>query len=139
VSEENVEIVRRVYEAWQRDGVDVVPELMDPEVEWLNPVYALEPGSRRGYEEFAAAAAAFRSVYRVDRFSVGEVYDAGDRIVVTGWMLARSAGNQVPVDAERGYVFDLRDGKIIRFAWFSDPAEALREVGVGEQGSRGAF
>jgi uncharacterized protein len=130
VSEQNVEIVRRLYEAWQRDGVSVVPNLMDPDVEWINPAYALEPGRRCGYEEFAAAAAAFRSVYTVDRVSDIEIYDAGDRIGVTGRMLVRSAGNEVPVDAARGYVFDLRDGKIIRFAWFSDPAEALNEVGV---------
>ena len=44
-------------------------------------------------------------------------------------MLARSLGSDIPVEVERGYVFDLRDGKVIRFAWFSDPAEALGELG----------
>jgi ketosteroid isomerase-like protein len=130
MSQENVEIVRQVYETWQRDGLGVVSGLMDPQVEWVNPAYALEPGTRRGFDEFAAAAAAFRSVYRVDGFSDIEVYDAGDRIGVTGRMLARSVGNDVPVEEERGYIFDLRDGKVTRFAWFSDPAEALRELGL---------
>jgi hypothetical protein len=44
----------------------------------------------------------------------------------------RSTVRAVPIEAERGYVFDFRDGKVIRFAWFSDPAEALDAVGLSE-------
>jgi hypothetical protein len=33
MSQANVEIVTKLYEAWQRAGFGVVPELMDPEIE----------------------------------------------------------------------------------------------------------
>jgi ketosteroid isomerase-like protein len=132
MSQANVEIVTKLYEAWRWDGFGVVPELMDPEIEWVNPAYAVEPGTRHGYDEFAAAAQAVLDIYRDYRVSAVNVYDAGDRVAVRARVATRSKGNDVPIDADRGYVFDLRNGKVIRFAWFNDPAEALEAVGLSE-------
>jgi ketosteroid isomerase-like protein len=132
MSQENVEIVTRLYEAWQREGFGVVRELMDPDIEWVNPSYAIEPGTRHGYAGFAAAASAFTSVYHESRVVDATFYDAGDRIAVKASMVSRSAVSEFPIDAQRGYVFDLRDGRVTRFAWFNDPAEALEAVGLLE-------
>jgi ketosteroid isomerase-like protein len=132
MSQENVELVERLYEAWRRDGFGVVPGLMDPDIEWVNPSYAVEPGIRRGYDQFAAAAAAVLSVYADYRVSSRTIYDAGDRVAVRARVSTRSLGNDVPIDAERGYVFDVRSGQVVRFAWFNDPAEALRAAGLAE-------
>ncbi len=129
MSQANVETVRRLHEAWLRDGFGAVPELMDPDIEWVNPPYAVEPGTRRGYAGFAAATEAFGSVYSSYMISDAEIHEAGDRIVVTAKMSTRSVG-EVPLEAERGYVFDLRDGKVVRFSWFTDPAEALAAAGL---------
>jgi ketosteroid isomerase-like protein len=132
MSQENVEVVTRLYEAWQRDGFGVVPELMDPDIEWVNPSYAVEPGTRHGYAGFAAAASSFTSVYHESRVKDATFYDAGDRIAVKASIASRSMGSKFPIDALRGYVFDLRGGKVTRFAWFNDPAEALEAVGLTE-------
>jgi ketosteroid isomerase-like protein len=127
-----VEVVKALYAAWQRDGFGVVPELMDPEIEWVNPAYAVEPGTRRGYEEFAAASRAVLDIYGDYRVSDINVYDADDQVAVRARVATRSKGNDVPIDADRGYVFAIRDGKVIRFAWFNDPGEALKAVGLTE-------
>jgi ketosteroid isomerase-like protein len=132
MSQKNVEIVRRLYEAWQRDGFGVVPELMDPAIEWVNPPYAVEPGTHHGYTPFAAAASSFASVYPDSRVVDATFYDAGNRIAVKASMVSKSFGSEFPIDAQRGYVFDVRDGKVTRFAWFTDPAEALKAVGLAE-------
>jgi ketosteroid isomerase-like protein len=126
VSEQNVEVVRQLYAAWRRDGFGVVPELMDPEIEYVNPSYAVEPGVRRGYEEFAAAALAVTSVYGDYEVQESELEDLGQRVLVRAHVRTRSLGNAVPIEAERGYVFEVRDGKVRSFAWFNDPADALQ-------------
>jgi hypothetical protein len=46
MSRENVEIVRRIYEAWGTQGTPLPSGLLDREVEWINPE-AVEPGTRR--------------------------------------------------------------------------------------------
>lgn len=132
MSRENVEVVERLYEIWDRDGFGVVRDLMDPSIEYINPAYAVEPGTRRGYDEFALAVQSMNSIYPGRRLSPVKFYDAGSRVAVRVRVVARGAGSDVEVDSERGYVFDLRDGKVIRYAWFNDPDEALKAVGLEE-------
>jgi len=105
---------------------------MDPAIEWVNPSYAVEPGTRHGYEGFAFATQAYVSVYGDYGVSAVRFYDVADRVAVLARVSTRSLGNDVPIDAERGYVFDIRAGKVIRFAWFNDPTEALEAVGLEE-------
>ena len=138
MSQENVELVKRLYDAWREGGFGVVPALMDPEIEYVNPPYAVEPGTRLGYEGFAIAARNIRNVYPARRFEPLEFHDAREQVAVRVRVIARGVGSSVEVDVERGYVFDVRDGKVVRFAWFNEPLEALRAVGLAEQENPGA-
>ncbi len=132
MSQENVEIVKRLYDAWRRHGFGVVPELMDPDIEYVNPAYAVEPGTRRGYEGFMIAADAIGTIYPDRRFVPLEFHDAGNRVAVRVRVIARGTGSSVEVDTERGYAFEIHDGKVVRFAWFNEPLEALKAVGLEE-------
>lgn len=132
MSQENVKIAKRLFEAWERDGYGVVRELMDPEVEWVNPSYAVEPGTRHGYDGFEAAVQALVAVYPDIQLSATQFAAVGDRVVVTVKVTTQSTGLGVPIAGEQGYVLDLRDGKVTRFAWFNDPREALEAVGLAE-------
>ena len=125
VSEENIELVERLYSAWRRDGFKVVPELMDPDIEYVNPRYAVEPGIRSGYDGFETAARAVTSVYGDYEISDPELQDLGERVLVRAHVKTRSHGNAVPIETERGYVFDIREGRVVRFAWFNDFDDAL--------------
>jgi ketosteroid isomerase-like protein len=132
MSQENVEIVQRAYCAWQRNGFGVLPELMDPQIEFVNPPYAVEPGIRHGSDEFVAAMRSLFEIFTDIDATAVEFRAVGDRVVVTATMTARSRANAVPVKAERGYLVDVRGGKIARFAWFNHPAEALKAAGLEE-------
>ena len=78
------------------------------------------------------AAQAIHAVYPTRRFEPLAFYEAQDRVAVRVRVVARGVGSSVEVDAERGYVLDVRDGKIVRFAWFNEPFEALKAVGLDE-------
>jgi ketosteroid isomerase-like protein len=54
-SQRNVEVVRRFYDAWARGDFPGPLELMDPDIEYVNPAEAVEPGIRRGVPAFAQA------------------------------------------------------------------------------------
>ena len=54
MSEENVEIVRRAIDAWNRRDIEDLLALGDPEGEYVNSPSAIEPGTRRGRDEIAA-------------------------------------------------------------------------------------
>jgi ketosteroid isomerase-like protein len=127
-----VEVVRSLYAAWERDGFGVVPELMDPSIEWVNPPYAVEPGTRQGYDGFAAAVESVHGIYPDLRLSPIEFYDAGDTVAVRVRVVARGVVSDIELDTERGYLFDLLHGRIVRYAWFNEPREALKAVGLAE-------
>ena len=132
MSQENVDVVRALYEIWEREGFGVVRELMDPGIEYVNPPYAVEPGTRRGHEGFSTAARSINRIYPDRRLLPLKFYDAGDKVAVSVRVIARGAGSNVEVDTERGYTFEVRSGKIVRYAWFNEPGEALKAVGLKE-------
>ena len=55
MSQENVEIVRRVYEAWARNELPGPVRLFDAQIEYVNPPDAVEPGTRHGLVAFTRA------------------------------------------------------------------------------------
>ena len=54
MSQENVAIVRRIYASWAPGSSPAETNLLHPDIEWVNPSYALEPGTRKGIEAFTA-------------------------------------------------------------------------------------
>ena len=50
MSEENVAIVRRIYANWAHGSSPAESNLLHPDIEWVNPSDAVEPGTRAGIE-----------------------------------------------------------------------------------------
>lgn len=126
MSQENVEIVREIYAAW-KDGRSA-REFIDPEVEYVNPAYAVEPGTIRGRRSFAR----IRDAYDDVEVSPQRFVDAGDDVVVLAQITGTSRGAGVPINRQQGYVWTIRDGRGVRFRWFNTGAEAFESVGLRE-------
>jgi hypothetical protein len=57
MSEENVEVVRELYEAMDAGRLDPVLSFLDPEIEYVNPPDAIDPGTRHGIQGMVEAVA----------------------------------------------------------------------------------
>jgi uncharacterized protein len=125
MSEQNVQVVRTIYELWSRD--EPARHLIDPEIEYVNPSYAVEAGTRRGRK----ALGAIREVYPDFRVEPERFIDVGEDVVVIGTARG-TAPSGVEAQWRQGYVWTVRDGKAIRFRWFNRPHEALEAVGLHE-------
>jgi ketosteroid isomerase-like protein len=127
VSEQNLALVRRIYDAWDRDAS--ARDFISEDVEYVNPSYAVEPGTRVGRRSFVAV----RDIYEDFKIRVERFIDAGDEdVVVLARYTASGRGSGVPLEGEHGYVWTLRDGQAVRFRWFSSHAEALAAAGLSE-------
>ena len=127
MSQQNVELVRRIYDAWDRDGS--ARDFIAKDVEYVNPGYAVEPGTRVGRKSFAVV----RDTYEDFKIRVERLIDAGgDDIVVLARYTASGTASGVTLEGEHGYVWTLRDGQAVRFRWFSSHAEALAAAGLPE-------
>ena len=129
MSQANVEIVRRFYRAWARDELPGPIELMDPEIEYVNPARAVEPGTRRGPTEFSRAVEKVFEGWETWQMEPEEFTAVGDQVAVVVRYRARGRGSGVEVAGRESALWTLRDGKVSRYAWFHEPAEALEAAG----------
>ena len=120
-----------MHESMGGSEVRFPDEFLDPDVEWVNPPYAAESGTRRGKAAFERAAASFSGAFDEFRFEDDEVIDAGDdRVLVLTTLVVHGRGSGVDHRQPQGYIWTLRDGRAIRFEWFNGHAEALEAVGL---------
>src|SRR5215207_1823738 len=136
MSQENVEIVRRGWEAWVRGDLDALLELCDPAVEWdtihmegwpEDAVYFGRDGVRRFLEEWLASWERFES-------GAEKILEAGgDRVVVICWQQGFGPGSEVPVHMNWAQICTLQRGLVCRVEAYSDRAQALEAAGLREE------
>jgi ketosteroid isomerase-like protein len=125
MSAENVELVRRIYDAWDRE--QSARDFIAEDVEYVNPSYAVEPGIRRGRGSFRVV----RETYEDFMIHIEEIVDAGrDAVLVLARYTASGRGSGVPLEGEHGYVWTVRDGQAVRFQWFQSHGEAYQAAGL---------
>jgi len=129
MSDANLEIVRELYRRAAQDG-SFPDELLDDEIEWVNPPDAVETGTRSGRVAFHAALESTGDAFDRTTVEQEELIDAGDEVVLLCTWAVRGRGSGLERRQPQGHVWTLRDGKAIRFRWFNDPAEALKAAGV---------
>jgi ketosteroid isomerase-like protein len=125
VSAANVDLIRRIYDAWSRE--ESARDYIAEDVEYVNPSYAIERGVRRGRRSFAAVRDTLAD-YRVRPI---DYVDAGDDdVVVLAVFEASGTDSGVPLTGEQGFIWTVRDGQAVRFRWFNSHREALNAAGV---------
>jgi ketosteroid isomerase-like protein len=135
MSHENVEIVRHLYESgmFDRDPEELL-ELATPDVEYINPPYAVEPGVRRGLVEVAQAMRRFAEVWDTSRHELRELYDCGEAVVADVHWHIRGRGSEREFVNREAHTWTLRDGRIARFEWGQDLETALEAEGFEGRG-----
>ena len=133
VSKENVELIRRSYDGFNRRDLAATDELLHPDFELdfsnsLGPergVYTGEEGLRRVFEPYWDA---FDSISIEPERFIG----TADVIIAVVRARGRGKGSGVEVDARGPHMWSFRDGKIVGFRLFQELEEALEAAGLSE-------
>ena len=129
MSQENVEIVRSIYDAWARNDFPGPAHLFDARIAYVNPPGAVEPGTRQGLAAFSRAVEqVFLEGWESWRLEPEQFTPSGDRVAVVLRYRARGRGSGVEVEGRMSALWTIRDGKAVRFEWFHGPTEALDAV-----------
>jgi ketosteroid isomerase-like protein len=97
VSSDNVELVRRHYENWNRGDTGAVIAAFAPDVEWHGHPRLPEPGPYAGRDDVARWMDQFREAWGQVEARPIELIDAGDGVVALIHMTARGRGSGVEV------------------------------------------
>ena len=128
-----MKLVRSLYESGMidRDPEELL-ELATPDVEYVNPSYAVEPGVRHGLVAVAQAMRRFAEVWEESRHELRELYDHGDVVVVAVSWHVLSRGSERELVNEEAHTWTFRAGRIARFEWGQDLAAALDAAGASD-------
>jgi len=136
VSEENVEVVKRSLEAWQRDDLDSYLSLIDPDVEWLTAIergLGLAGSAYYGHDGIRELWNLWRTEVEDFLIETDEIRDLGDeRVLQLAHMRFRGRASGIMVESQLALVLTLRNGRIVRSEDYLSHSEALKAVGLKE-------
>ena len=135
MSQANVEIVRRVYEAVARDDSKAVLALYDPGVEtdWSRlPESGLsgQAVTFRGHDGLRSLHRVWNEAWSSAEDHCDELIDAGEQVVSVVTRRGRGRTSGVEVQTRRAGVWTIREGRVVRTVWFASVSEALKAVGL---------
>jgi uncharacterized protein len=135
MSQENVEIVRRMYDAWNRHDLETSLALADPEIEYVNSPTAVEPGTRHGHDGLTAVLRTQWEMLSDARQEIERIYDRGEEIISLSRVSRRMPGSEHRIEGQNLLSWTIRDGKVTRVEVFFGRAEiqkALEAAGLEE-------
>jgi ketosteroid isomerase-like protein len=126
MAEENVEIVRRIYEGWARGDFSRVDDF-DPDidfemVDW--PYQTRVTGIPAMWETWRGTLSAWTDFRSIPE----EISDFGDRVLVLNRIVGSGRESGADVGADTASLWTLKDGKVTRLALYWDVDSARREA-----------
>jgi ketosteroid isomerase-like protein len=134
MSQENMEMFKRGFDAYQRRDIDALLATVDPEVEWYpllpvllrgETVYRGHGGVRELVRELDAAFVEFQA-------ELSDIRDLGERVLASGKIRGRGKESGVATESDIVWLVELKDGKGLRIREYLTPNEAFEAVGLRE-------
>jgi len=132
MSQENVEVLRRGYEAWNRGDRDAAFESLESEFELQLPEGGMNVGIYKGREGVTKLFENYLEVFDSFQMKPEKFFEVDDRIVVFVRTPARGKGSGVEVEFRPAHVWTMRAGKAARLEIFPERQRALEAVGLSE-------
>jgi uncharacterized protein len=127
---ENIDIVKRGYDAWNRGDLAGVLELVDPSFEWHEATEV--PGGVHVYtrDQFESYLVSLWRLWESFRLEPQELHEAGDLVLADVLERARGRASGVEVTQRFVHVWTMRDRRACRMRAFLDKREAMRAAGL---------
>ena len=134
MSEENVELVRRIFSEYQELGLASFAEFMDPDIEFHTDPLVPEPGVYEGKEAVIAYMEGWIGTFKRFPIELKEVIDLGDEDVLMFTKIRGQLAGQGAADTELDWCVmnTIRGGKVTRIRSFFDRNRALEAAGLSE-------
>jgi ketosteroid isomerase-like protein len=134
MSQENVELARRYYEALNAEGLtDATQHLRHPDIEVFDPPNFPDADRYVGEAALRKLIASYLELGWDGQFRVQEYLDAGEEVVVIWQAEVRTPhGGGFPLEGTLGHVLLFEGGKVRRVRQYLTRAEALEAAGLAE-------
>ena len=129
-AQQNLEAVKRAYEAFGRGDIDGVLGTLHEDVEWVTPGPDDLPtaGKRRGHQAVREFFTTMSATFEVQRFEPRTFVADGDTVVVLGGDTARMNATGALIEESWAHAFTFRDGKVVQFYEYLDTSEMVADL-----------
>jgi ketosteroid isomerase-like protein len=132
MSQENAELVRRAYEAWNEGGPEAAKQFWAEDVEFQDPPTLPDARVVRGRDAAAAYLTGQVTVIGDMKLTLANVRVEGEIVVLRMDLTVDGAESGVDVPGEIAQVVEVADGTLQRIWLFMTCEEALEAAGLPE-------
>jgi ketosteroid isomerase-like protein len=129
MSQENVEVVRRMYEAFHGGDAEGALAHFDPDVT-VDASSRVDGEVGHGHQDLTRIISSWLGAFEEWREELEEIRDLGDRVFVVATQRGRGKGSALDVETRYAVLYGVEGGRITRMTLYLDPAEALEAVGL---------
>jgi ketosteroid isomerase-like protein len=135
MSQENVEIVRRLYRAWEQGDFSAHADLFAPDVRSARVMAPDSDGAGlagewQGRNGLAENVRLWINAWNDLRVQAEEFIDAGDKVVVLTRQTAIAKVSGIPLDREFADLWELRNGTVVELRFYFNREDALEAAGL---------
>lgn len=130
MSKENIDLVRRAIEAYNRRDFETMEALNHPDMEldWTAS-RGFQAGVYRGSEEVMGFYRSFLGTFEKVEVEPERFIETGDLVVVPNSVQTRGRDG-IETTAQSALVFELRGGRIARICLYQETEQALKAIGL---------
>jgi uncharacterized protein len=135
--QENVALVRKLYDAFARGDVETILNHVTDDTEWSNPGPATVPyfGDRRGPTQVREFFDRLIGTQENPNLTIDQLIAQGDTVAALGRYSGTVKATGKPFDSVVGHFFAIRGGKVARWIGLGDTANAAAAyTGASEAG-----
>src|SRR3954453_11661812 len=133
MSQENVDLAGQVLDALARRDLAYLIELADPEDQWHSFFAALDEGGvYRGHDGLRQYISDLNDAWEIVRGDVDDALGVDDVALLVGRIHYRGKASGVETESPAGWMFKFRNGKVLHFRAFREPAQAIETLGRTE-------
>ncbi|MGH2965140.1 MAG: nuclear transport factor 2 family protein [Solirubrobacterales bacterium] len=133
MSQENVEMVRRAFEAYSRGDIDGAVSAFAPDCRYTAAgIIPDRTGVFQGPEGYKEFVGWLRGEFDDAQAEVDKLIDAGDTVVVGSTLRGRGRQSGVQTKFTFWQVWTVQNGKFVPGQGFASQAEALKAAGLSE-------
>jgi ketosteroid isomerase-like protein len=132
MSQESMEVVRRGFEAWDRQDYEAAAAHFSPDVEIDASERVLNPAVYRGMDGAMRFRDEIAETWEEFHVEIEDMLPAGDEVVVLVHSTGQGRASGAQVDSRAAWVVAVVDGKVSRMRLYRDREEALEAARPAE-------
>ena len=132
MSKQNVEIVRRMLDAFHRGDAEGSLACFDDEIVF-DASRRVDGGIAHGHRELSRSLAEWLGAWEEWREEIDDIRDLGDdRVYMAATQRGRGKGSGLEIENRYALIYEIEGDKITRMTLYTDPADAVEDAGPSE-------